>query len=175
MYIVTLLYQNLHLTFQQMALETKLKCKLKDLDMGVNLLREAYWLSILLLYEWNCIDFFGAACVGKKFGTMQPHSTNCPLSSNHRAILWLSCPHGGLFFSLSMIARTWPQASLLFLWKAFLIHHHPCEETTILEPCLTCIKTLVIIALHKYNSSTGVGGNNFFFLCRRMLHLECVG
>lgn len=94
---------------------------------------------------------------------MQPHSTNCPLSSNHRAILWLSCPHGGLFFSLSMIARTWPKASLLFLWKAFLIHHHPCEDTTILEPCLTCIKTRVIIALHKYNSSTGVGGNNFFF------------
>lgn len=62
------------------------------------------------------------------------------------------------------IALTWPQTSLLFLFKGFLIHHSPCKETTILELelCLICIKTrVVIIALHKYNSSTGVGGNFF--------------
>lgn len=119
---------------------------------------------------------WGAACVGKKFATTQPPATQhspfslCSSSSSHWGILWLSCPNWELFCSLMAITRIWPQASLLFLWKGFLIHHYPCEETTILGPCLSYIKTHVLLPClsltHKHSSSTGVRGNVFFSLSR---------
>lgn len=64
------------------------------------------------------------------------------------------------------ITLIWPQTS--WLKGVFPIHHYPCEETTISGPCLTCIKTHVLLPrlslIHKHNSSTGVGGNIFFSL-----------
>lgn len=74
-------------------------------------------------------------------------------------------PKQGIIFCLSMtITLIWPQASFT---RVFLIHHNPCEGTTILGPCLTCIKTHVLLLclslIHKHNSSTGVRGNIFFF------------
>lgn len=52
----------------------------------------------------------------------------------------------------------------VFFMKRFFIYHHPCEETAVLELCLACRKTHVLLfphlsLIHKCISPTGVRGN----------------
>ena len=64
-------------------------------------------------------------------------------------------------FSACQWRSLWPQASL---WKGFLIHHYHCEETTVLELCLSCIKThCPVWALHTNTIHQQVWEEIFFF------------
>lgn len=131
------------------------------------------WLPVLFLYILGIIKLHGfvgwAGCLGKKFGTIQPPAMQQehkqPLfPSAAAAVLWLSCPNWELFCLSMTITLIWPQASVLFLWKGFLIHQHPCEETTILGQCLRCIKTHVIALSEPYTQTQFINrcGKNFF-------------
>lgn len=161
-----------------MALEINIH--LKGLNVVLNLLKEER-LPVLVLCIINLHRFMWGSLCWQEFGTIQP------LAIQHKQLLSLSAAVVVIEASSDLTGNYFVfvndyhsnLATDSWLKRVFPIHHYPCEETTISGPCLTCIKTHVLLPclslIHKHNSSTGVGGNIFFSLLRRMLRLECVG
>lgn len=135
-------------------------------------------LPILLLYILGIIKLHGFLVGSLGWQEIRHHS-----ATSHKAQISLFptaaaavikasydffLPKLGIIFCLSMtITLIWPQASVLFLWKAFpftTTHvrkllfwaRASVVQRDMLLPCLSLI--------HKHNSSTGVGGNFFFSL-----------
>lgn len=110
-----------------------------------------------------------AACVGKKFATIQQPATQhkqslFPLQQQSLRHLMTFLVKLGFIFCLSlMITLIWPQTSLL--WKGF-----PHSPPSMWGNCYfgfvpRLYKGVLFLSLsfiHKHNSSTGVGGNIFF-------------
>ncbi len=179
-----------------MAPETKLKCKLKSLDEVATLLRDTYWQSMtsytVPLYSWYNKTAWVHGEGGLCWQEIRHHSATqtalFPSAAAAAAVvieasydfpaqtgnyfLFVNDDHFNLATSFcAVFVKGFPH-SPLSMWGNY----------TILGPCLTCIKTRVVIALSEPYTHTQFINRCweeiFFFLlllCRRMLRLEGVG